>query len=297
MKTFKVFLEKTITDSEERKQRLSRENAMKFIKQHCTKNVEMIEQDRPLWRGFGDAFDDYALLDYSTSVRASQNMANINTLLFDNNPKNKQFPKRSESIICTSSHERGASYGNYRKDSIYALIPYNGVDVACVNQEDIWDTEIHGSRFNLMNEEGYAYANYGATIKKSLARIFKDCGVRLNPDFDKDINEFSKELKRAAIELRKNEHLIDSYRDVFKEQDCINWFCRIIVIEKSNNDAVNKMIEEMMIPMTGSFLGFSIQKSGIIDHDNSECWFSGPCIAISAIMWQVFRDDFLKGKF
>ncbi len=103
MKTFKVFLEKTITDSDERKQRLSRENAFRFIKQHCTKNIEMIEHNQPLWRGFNDAFDDYALLDYSTGIRASQNTTNINTLLFDNNPKNIDGECANKNIECNTS--------------------------------------------------------------------------------------------------------------------------------------------------------------------------------------------------
>lgn len=291
MKTFKVFLEKTITDSDERKQRLSKQNALLSIKNYCSNNIEMIKKDLPLWRGFHDSFEDYALLDYSTGKRASQNMINLNTLFFDNNPVNKSFPKRSESIICTTDRDRAISYGG--SHSTYALIPYNGVDIAIVNEEDIWDSRLI-SPFSIYRSEGFDYVDYAYTIQTAFKTILGKDHLKLAADFDKDIDQFTKVLK-TVVRVLKNKEIRDYFDSTYNEENCENWLSRMV--EKHETNAVDNILQQLIKPLSSFSLGFDLVSRGPINHDNSECWFSGPCIAIENSMWQFFRDDFLKGKF
>jgi hypothetical protein len=69
------------------------------------------------------------------SERSSQNSSNWYTLILDNHPKFKDFPKRSKSLICATKYKIADNYGG---GNVIAVIPFNSAKIGWINAPDIW---------------------------------------------------------------------------------------------------------------------------------------------------------------
>lgn len=68
--------------------------------------------------------------------RKSQNTANHYTVLLSNLPEWKRFPKRSRSLICSTSYKYAAEYGS----STFLVLPKNGTKIGVCSQRDFWES-------------------------------------------------------------------------------------------------------------------------------------------------------------
>jgi len=99
----------------------------------------MVSKSTPFYRGERDyVTDTYAWVDSSKSKRISEHTTNYYTLIFDNHPDRKIFPKRSSSIICTTSEVTASEYDRYP----LRIIPGNTAKIGFVNASDMWETKI-----------------------------------------------------------------------------------------------------------------------------------------------------------
>lgn len=92
------------------------------------------------YRGIGEGFkDDFGFIQPSKFKRESA-WANRNTytVLIDNLPSWKAFPKRSKSIIMTTEHENARGRGISGR--VYIVFPVNGSKIGICPEEDIWDS-------------------------------------------------------------------------------------------------------------------------------------------------------------
>jgi len=71
----------------------------------------------------------------SKRKRKSQNTYNFYTLLIDNSKSWSQYPKRSESIICTTDSESAHGYG---EGHFYLVIPFDLASIGVAPEADIW---------------------------------------------------------------------------------------------------------------------------------------------------------------
>lgn len=124
-----------------------------FLDEHCSDAEWMWTEGRPIWRGFKSPLFDHndggiaAVIDPSATERQSQNTSNYYTLFFDNHPERAGWPKRSRSLIASRSEHR-ASMFTWSSNSVYAVIPFNGVKIGAVNALDMWDTLIGVEKFH-----------------------------------------------------------------------------------------------------------------------------------------------------
>jgi len=78
------------------------EHAVDFIKSHCKKALKVfLDTDKVIYRGM-DFNGSYYHIDPKTGTRVSANTSNEYTLIMDNDPRWKEYPKRSKSLICTN---------------------------------------------------------------------------------------------------------------------------------------------------------------------------------------------------
>jgi hypothetical protein len=80
-----------------------------------------------IYRNVKKFYDNYGYVDPSKSTRKSANTSNHYTLMMDNLPEWKAFPKRSKSVICITNLE-------FR----YIVLPKNGAKIAVCPNSDIW---------------------------------------------------------------------------------------------------------------------------------------------------------------
>lgn len=140
--TFKMFFEEA-TAQEPKYEKLSIENAIALLNKHCKDSLWMLELNSPIWRGdMKVKFPKSGFLTVNTArtERRSQNTSNYYTVIFDNHPEMKDFPKRSRSFIANTSKDRALDYTVL--DNPFVIIPFDGAKVGFTHRYDIWDIHI-----------------------------------------------------------------------------------------------------------------------------------------------------------
>ena len=265
-KSFKIFLQESADDESTtpRYTPISLEDAVTHLNTDFSDCSWMVTQDAPLYRGERDSIgSDYALADPSITKRTSQNTSNFYTLIFDNHPGRKDFPKRSRSFICSTSRNTASGYAR----NVFAIIPGNSSKIAFVNSQDMWDTKIE--MFNQKND---------ITAFNS-----KFSGLKLN-QFDWD------DWKKFDAQLKKNDKkAVDIFYQYFYKADAgdhLNFLETIYEAysaESTGHDA-----------FTSSSLSSSKMRSKKIL--GSEAWVSGPCLVVGVDHWDTLVKEFSLTK-
>jgi len=91
----------------------------------------------PMYRGLPSYKGDFLIISPSKFMRKSRNTFNYYTLLMDNLPQWREYPKRSKSIICTTSIDTAHRYSD-KECSLYVVIPKVGSKIGVCPYSDIW---------------------------------------------------------------------------------------------------------------------------------------------------------------
>ena len=113
-----------------RRQQVDVETARTFLNQTIAKDQS------PIYRGVDEGHEDFYTISPAGFSRQSANTANYTTLFVDNSPAWQAYPKRSQSIICTSSRRMGASYAF--GGALYRVLPKNGSKIGVCPEDDFW---------------------------------------------------------------------------------------------------------------------------------------------------------------
>lgn len=132
-------IEQTLTEG--RTQKIGEQQTLILLKKHCMKSVRQWQKKgKYIYRGIDEFWHDYGVVVPKKSERTSRNTSNYYTLFFDNSKKWKAFPKRSQSIIASTTEQH--DYG-----VLYDIFPYDGAKIGVVPSEDMWfgfNFMIHG---------------------------------------------------------------------------------------------------------------------------------------------------------
>lgn len=104
------------------------------IKMHCRKALNDVKKGYIIYRGM-DFQGSMYIIDPKKGTRKSANTPNYYTWIIDNDKRWKDYPKRSKSIICTTSKRKSGVYGNK-----YIVFPYDGSKIGVCPEDDIWDS-------------------------------------------------------------------------------------------------------------------------------------------------------------
>ena len=120
--------------TEGRSKKIELDEAYDIIKNKCMKAAKAYHKDTArIYRGINNNKEALLVDPKSGSPRESANTSNHYTLLMDNLPSWKKFPKRGRSLICTTFQGRTSGHGIG-----YAVFPYDGSKIAVASKEDIW---------------------------------------------------------------------------------------------------------------------------------------------------------------
>ena len=236
-----------------RTKNLDRYEATKLLNTKCKKTVS---SGNFLYRESKDTGSDYALTDpTSGEPRVSRNIVNYFTLLIDNLPSWKKFPKRSRSVVCSTTMAGAYGYGSGTVKKV--VVPFDGVKIGLCSDSDYWDSfERIGSVYNFVN---------------TLHREFGLYGMEVN---DKSWPD----LKKALIKLSVgdvNEGPFYKFGDITKHWDCKGDFI--------------KHLDDILNPYDN---GFKLFKAGDKLHSgNHEAWVGGKCVIVRS---RIF-EEFIKG--
>ena len=134
-----------------------------------------------LYRGVMDSKHiPYSIIDPTKGrLRRSANTSNEYTLLMDNLPEWKDYPKRSRSLICTTDKWYADGFGDLK-----IVLPVNGAKLGVCTSEDLWDSfmlifpELRASEMDSFNRRlqeiiGDDFDKNWTTLRKQINKFDK----------------------------------------------------------------------------------------------------------------------------
>ena len=133
--------------TEGRSKVINEDDAKRLLKKHCKKALKAYSITDHIYRGVEGMYSPYAYINPKKGdPRRSANTANYYTHILDNSPDWKKYPKRSQSIICTTSSIGSKGYGNS-----YLVFPYDGAKIGVCPEGDFWYS-FYKSGINYMSD-------------------------------------------------------------------------------------------------------------------------------------------------
>ncbi len=215
---------------------------------HCSQAMSTMLTS-PIWRGSRSNNNEVMMLDPSSGSRKSENTTNYYTLLMDNSPYMKGWPKRSNSLICSTRRRTAESYG-----TAYAIFPYNGTKIAVCPGGDLWDTMLTLPEID-----------YPSITWDSLNYIMqRDLGFKTDRSFA-DLVDHTKSPEFGDYLARMQQ---GNSKPVTAEQ-FIPW------------------LQEKMSPKNTGFVLTNVSSWDGQSFPNNEVWFSAPCVAVRSDIYDT----------
>ncbi len=237
------------------------------IKEHCSQAIPMLINNKPLWRGMNNHSEKILQIWPETGERKSQNTSNYYTQILANSPLLSGFPKRNKSVICSTSSDtaRGFAGGAWGGGGLYAIIPYDHVEIGICPTSDLWDInvtipelEIYGKSMTYLNEKLYQF---------DLAENFRTMQQQLN-------NPTSIPYQKVAAFFARNRF---GRADQYTPEQLIPALFKALSPENLGLQLMN------------------VSEFAANPPERKECWVSGPCVAIHSDYFADVRVQFMPG--
>ena len=248
-------------------------DARKWIDKHGSKAFERAKLGNKIYRGVSGIKGDYFIIDPKKGKprRSAYVGSNFYTLLMDNLPSWKQYPKRSQSVICTTDLSKANDYASNGQP--YIVIPKDGSKIGVCNDDDIFTSFPYLFK-SFKNKDGstntlFRFSDELKTLESYLPKSYNS---------DKSWSSLVKMFKE-----------IDSTDEVHQELLGLNkyWFSKI-----TGGDSLKKL-ESFMEPKKNKF---SLKKAGDLIPYDKEVWTDGECVLLSPEAFEVISgEDFDEG--
>jgi len=238
---------------ENRTKSITVDEAVDGIVKNCKKNFKSIYvtgSKIPIYRGNHGPY--YGFVDTNTGEpRVSANTENYYTLLFDNLPSWKTFPKRSRGLVCSTEDETAGEYGN----RVYHVIPYDNSLIGVCPKSDIWMS--FGSVMSGDDVTGF---------NDWLSKMFRLHGVKVPDNWSELVNSI---MELDKIYKSGNAVKRDDERDLWDDFSVGNF--GIFTKDGHPMDILNKIFD----PKKNGFkIGINNLKA------DREVWIQGKCILV-----------------
>jgi len=241
-----------------RTKNLSLDEAVVIVKKNCMKAYNAYKNESSqIFRGIDESSYSCGYIDPKKGVRRSANTTNHYTLIMDNSSKWTKYPKRSQSIICSSSQRSAGSYG-----TLYMVLPYDKARIGVCPEGDIW--------YSFGKTLKYTMNTFNENVKK----IFIKAEVSSYQITDSSI----KFLKNACKEFDSKM----THHSIIKK--FINSETEWLKDYKGN---LWDLFEQVLDPNKN---GFKLIKPGDNLPKEKEVWTDGSSILIKENMWYEFHN-------
>jgi len=153
---FKTFTEAVSQHRQQRSRKIDIDQAKSLIKQNASQITDYYKghPNERIYRGYSASDTASYLIEPTKFIRQSRNTSNYYTLLIDTILNSwTNYPKRSQSIICTTEYSMAQAFGYP-----FVVFPYNNAKIAICKTADFWQgfeylkTEIDISGMDSFNQ-------------------------------------------------------------------------------------------------------------------------------------------------
>jgi len=204
-----------LNEAQHRNKTISYEETRKLLEKNCSKSIK----GSYIYRGVS-YYKEHVFIDpKSGKSRKSAYTDNYYTLIMDNCKEWSKYPKRSESIICTTDTNTAEMYG-----IVYGVFPYDGAKIGVCSERDLWASFSNVELLNAFN--------------RRLKVMFKKIGI---PLYDDNIKVFKNSLKLFDNYIKVNNTNIKTIADLYSFDILNNYkgnlwklLCESFAPEKNN---------------------------------------------------------------
>lgn len=266
--SFKKFLTE-VAIKEPKYVNVSVEKAIELLNTKCKNALWMLHENKPLYRGDESVLfpaSGFKAVDSNKSERRSQNTSNFYTIILDNHPDRKNFPKRSKSFVATTDKSYALGYTD---EEPFIIIPEDSAKIGFVNKNDMWNTRIKLFDYSVGIEDHndmfeYIFFN-GGKFKVSPNSIGID-----------DFYKFDKALKTG-------------------DEEAFKILSKAIGTKRANIYR-NSFIEDIWKAYSAESTGHTVHTTKNMPHNkNSEVWVGGKMVFIQPKVWEDMRKAY-RGK-
>jgi hypothetical protein len=239
------------------------EKAVALLNAHCKNALWMLKENKPIWRGDRKVKfpkSGFKVVDTEATERRSQNTSNYYTVILDNHPDRKQFPKRSRSFIASTDKSYASDYagGGYGAGSLFAVIPVDDAKIGVVNKDDMWSTLI-----TLFGQK---------TAIEDANRFFQRIFDKKTSITIKDFIQFDKKLKS------NDPVAVKRFNKIFGDE--FGWI-------KERGKYANSFLEEIWKSYSAESTGHTAHTTANMPRNlKSEVWVGGKVVLIEEGMWK-----------
>jgi len=234
-------------------------------------------KNHEIYRGIQNDFD-VGFVEPAKFNRESAHTANFYTLMMDNLPEWSEYPRRSKSIVCSTSIGTAKDFG-----TLYQIFPFDGADLGVAPVNDIWNSFYFDLGDVNAHLEGIAkYTKKGPDkIPEDSFQKFKNTLLKVD-EVAKEINFYKKVFEDPEFRNKKFLKFIKTY--LKSDVDNLLEFLRFILHpEKGIRGPYRFKVKKYKE-------GFEVRGHS---YPGREIWTESPCLVIRRdqdLMEKFFKD-------
>jgi hypothetical protein len=245
-------------------QRVTSDDLIEWCEANCPRYLENLSNSANprIDRGtVGVGSKRFAKIDTNKFNRVSANTLNFYTLWMDNHPDWSAYPKRSKSLICSTSIETAGGYGT----GAYLVFPADKNKIGVCSANDLWFSFVQ--MFKALDNESEAMN----TINSLVENIFKSLGIERQQikQAERSYDEREKQCTADKIATAVYAGEVSAYY--------MHYYREPVKLMKNNGyDSLYDVWEANMDPRKN---GFSTRTAGDFEDvsDDAEVWVQGEC--------------------
>jgi hypothetical protein len=243
----------------------------------------VLEEKINLFRGLATSSTEYFFVDTSNSNREAKGTNNYSNILTTKLDCWNGWPKRTNSIICSTNHTTALSFG-----SIYYVIPLTYNKIAVSNHTDFWNsvpanltgTESVYLTLDEFNDWMVNIIKLG--IKANFVKGKLPAASTINPD------EIINALQEVVDGIKSNNVVIDDL--VTFENSRLIYDHEKNMLKQLVNLGAKQFLETTLDPAVKNKLISNVLDLSNYKNKDHEVWFSGTALLVDRDIW----DDFVQ---
>jgi hypothetical protein len=281
MISFKQFLSETAIKKWD-VEHIGLEGLVTLLNAQFKSGLESIKNGSILFRGLSggkNEADGYKIIDTTKAHRTSRDTNNIYQLLMDNSAGFKDYPKRKNSLICSTGLTTAENYG-----TVNVLIPIDGTKIAALKHPDIFSQSLHTP----LVQSGIGVQE----VSNEIEMFLRELGLRGNKVFD-DMQVLDDFLTNVAPDKIIKAISDSETGNCFNYTECLKLFSRCL------DDKKMTTLANALFSPTSMDIRLLTAGDDIPPHNQLgvEAWFSGVAVSMPLATFADMLYDLKKSGF
>jgi hypothetical protein len=247
---------------------------------------ESLQPDVPyIIRGMDSGYGNYTNYFFVNNIRGrvSANTSNEYTTIIDNSPAWAEYPKRSRSLICTTS-----SNLEYARDfgDPFIILPTPDTKIAVCSKYDFWDSFPVVS--SLLEKAKYSEFNNQMSLFNDAVRSIFDAAKFKLSESNTSFERLKRALNVGTVYLRDPDSPHVSSEDKVFFKSVIN-----------GTETMLEFVERILNPNSNRFKLVKYNELPTLKNKNLELWLEGPVLAFGCYditTWSEIKREYDRFK-